>query len=254
MEVLWGSALFVAAVVLVCEAARSVLRGELLTEVVSTLQLCCCVSELALLGAEGGLSPSLGLGLTYLFTIIHSSTARAACNPCGSLQPWLRNQAPARNTAMRVGAQFVGSALSYVVMPAVWGAGLIPLHRTWSGVCRSPLHTSLLSGAAVEMLCTLGLFALLHRLDQVKAPYRVHAVALLITAMVLAGGHLTGAVFNPALAFSLVFNCVGNTFFEYAFVYWLGPLVGLVVSLLLFDGSIPKLKGSVPTEYRLKRD
>lgn len=37
---------------------------------------------------------------------------------------------------------------------------------------------------------------------------------------------MTGAVFNPALAFSTQFPCSGNTFIEYSLVYWLGPVLG----------------------------
>lgn len=40
------------------------------------------------------------------------------------------------------------------------------------------------------------------------------------------GGSATGAVFNPALAFSTQFSCSGNTFAEYSLVYWLGPVLG----------------------------
>jgi len=37
---------------------------------------------------------------------------------------------------------------------------------------------------------------------------------------------VTGAVINPALAFSTQFPCSGNSFLEYCLVYWLSPLLG----------------------------
>lgn len=40
------------------------------------------------------------------------------------------------------------------------------------------------------------------------------------------GGEVTGAMSNPALAFSIQFPCSGNTFLEYSLVYWISPLVG----------------------------
>lgn len=40
------------------------------------------------------------------------------------------------------------------------------------------------------------------------------------------GGSISGAVFNPALAFSVQFPCSGHTYLEYCFVYWLGPVSG----------------------------
>lgn len=41
-----------------------------------------------------------------------------------------------------------------------------------------------------------------------------------------AGGSISGAVFNPVLAFSVQFPCSGHTYLEYCFVYWLGPVLG----------------------------
>lgn len=37
---------------------------------------------------------------------------------------------------------------------------------------------------------------------------------------------MTGAVFNPALAFSTQFPCSGSTFVEYSLVYWISPVLG----------------------------
>jgi len=60
------------------------------------------------------------------------------------------------------------------------------------------------------------------------------------------GGRFTGAVFNPALAFSIQFPCPGNTFAAYGFVYWMGPILGEndynISYFDLFKGQIPKIK------------
>uniref|UniRef100_A0A8C5LZ90 Aquaporin 11 n=1 Tax=Leptobrachium leishanense TaxID=445787 RepID=A0A8C5LZ90_9ANUR len=233
MEVLWGSALLLAVAVLLCEGMRALSRRkfrpglalELCMELVCTLQLCCCVRELALLGARGVLHPLLSLCLTYLLTMLHSLTCPAACNPCSSLQLWLRGEAAAKDTALRVGAQLAGAQVSRLVMPLLWSCGLSPLHRNVPG-CESPLRIGSLPGAGYEMFCALCLYLLLCNLNRLQPPLRPHLVAALITSLVYTGGHLTGAVFNPALAFSIVFSCEGNTLLEYMFVYWLGPVIG----------------------------
>lgn len=41
-----------------------------------------------------------------------------------------------------------------------------------------------------------------------------------------AGGSISGAVFNPVLAFSVQFPCSGHSYLEYCFIYWLGPVLG----------------------------
>ncbi|MEE6508721.1 hypothetical protein FKM82_022692 [Ascaphus truei] len=254
MEILGGSAVLVTGTVLLCGTARAVCRSrlpdglsqQLALEVVSTVQLCCCVRELALLGGQGELHPAASLFLTYLVSLVHGlSCGGAACNPCGSLEQYLRGEAPAGGTALGVSAQLGGALLCRLLMPALWSLQLSPLHRQGTGSdCHSALRTSLLSGAAVEMACTLCLFCLLRNLERVQPAYRPHLVSLLITGLVYTGGHLTGAVFNPALAFSIMFHCKGNTLFEYAFVYWIGPIIGMVLSVILFDKCIPRLRSS----------
>lgn len=79
----------------------------------------------------------------------------------------------------------------------------------------------------------------------------------IVCVCVRPGGGVTGAVFNPALAFSIQFSCSGNTFVEYSLVYWISPvlgeqsvsraplnlssrtLVGHVVALLKVTSSVP---------------
>ncbi|KAM4699411.1 aquaporin-11 [Discoglossus pictus] len=251
MEPVWAFMLVVAAIVLLCEALRAVLEGglraglkqELLVELVSTFQLCACIQEMVIMNVFGGLNQQTSLGLTFIFTIIHSNTARAMCNPCGALDMWLRNQASVMDTALRLVAQYSGAVLSLLVMPAVWSLGLSKLHK--GPRCTNPLTVSPMYGAGVEMLCTLGLFIMLRNLNKLRLEYRIYAIALGITATVYLGGPLTGAVFNPVLAFVTVFHCVGNIP-QYLIVYCLGPLVGMLVSILLFDRGIPKLESSLP--------
>ncbi|OCT96364.1 aquaporin-11 [Xenopus laevis] len=248
---LWGSAVLVAGIVLQCEALRAVsgkllrdgLPRELVLELISTFQLCCCVREQALLGWEGALSPHLGLTLTFLLCLLHGLTARAVCNPSGSLERYVRGQEGALRSCLRLCAQFLGAWMSRLSMPSYWLLGLSPLHSPRASLClRSPLHVTLLPGAGVEMLCSLGMFCLLQQLPRLPPPLRIHSAALAITGLVWLGGSLTGAVFNPALAYSLLFHCEGNTFPEYVFVYWLGPVVGMLLSVLLCDTSVPVLE------------
>nr|DBA32378.1 TPA: hypothetical protein GDO54_000176 [Pyxicephalus adspersus] len=259
METLLGSVEMFGCIVLMCELFRWISRKtmpaglglDLAMEVVSTLQLCCCTREMALLGTKAGLPLWMSLTLTYLLTVLHCLTSRnATCNPCGSLDQWLRGLVHA---PVRVLAQFVGAGLSRILVPHLWSLGLSPLHKL-GGNCESPLHITPLSGASVEMACALSLFLILHYLPQVSAPLRPHVVAATITAIVYAGAPLTGAVFNPTLAFAVVFLCHGNTYPQYIFVYWIGPLVGTVISFLLLEYFLPKFKLTKGSQERVKKD
>ncbi|XP_073404735.1 aquaporin-11 [Dendrobates tinctorius] len=262
MHSLLGSAAVVGIMVALCEFLRSVthsklrsgLAQDLVIEVLSTLQLSCCTREMVALGTLGGIPPWLALALTYLLTVLHCLTSQGgSCNPCGSLEQWLRAQAPGSHTILRVGTQFVGAALSQVLMPFIWLLRLSPLHE-WDGECKSPLNMTPWQGALVEMTCALGLFLALHFLPRVESQYRPHVVALTITAIVYVGGPLTGAVFNPALAFAVVFFCQGNSFLQYVFVYWIGPIIGMVASIVILEHCIPKLRQNRPFSRDIKRD
>ncbi|XP_075707479.1 aquaporin-11 [Rhinoderma darwinii] len=262
MHLLLGSVALVGCLVVLCELLRSVTRWkvrsglaqDLLIEVVSTLQLSCCTREMVLLGTLGGIQPWLALTLTYLLTVLHCLTSQGAtCNPCGSLEQWLRALAPGSHIILKVAAQFVGAALSRVLMPNLWLLGLSPLHE-WDEGCRSPLNMAPWQGALVEMTCALSLFLALHFLPRVKSQYRPHVVALTITAIVYSGGPLTGAVFNPALAFAVVFLCQGNSLLQYIIVYWIGPIIGMVVSIVILERSIPKLRRDKAPQRHVKRD
>lgn len=57
-------------------------------------------------------------------------------------------------------------------------------------------------------------------------PLKLIFTCICVYESVCPGGSVTGAVFNPALAFSTQFSCSGNSFLEYCLVYWLGPMLG----------------------------
>ncbi|XP_029111223.1 aquaporin-11 [Scleropages formosus] len=241
-------------VVLLCELLRAATTrlfggtriGEYVAESVSTFQLCACTHELKLLGDAGRVAPRVALTLTYLAAAVHGATFRgAAGNPCGALARTCHGSLP--GAAARVTCQFAAAAAARSALPFVWALGLSDLHRGHALLgfgCVSPVGSALLRGAAVELGCAFTMQTALAHLQAVEERYRIHATALLVTVLVYAGGSVTGAVFNPALAFSVLFSCSGNTFLELCFVYWLGPLLGTAASLLLLDVVVPQLSGT----------
>ncbi|KAG8535812.1 hypothetical protein GDO81_027726 [Engystomops pustulosus] len=209
LHLLLGSVALIGCMVALCQLLRSLIRRtvpsglaqDLLIEIVSTLQLCCCTREMILLGTLGGIQPWLALTLTYLLTVLHCLTFQGAtCNPCGSLEQWLRAQAPGPYIILKLAAQFVGALLSQVLMPNIWLLRLSPLHA-WDKGCGSPLNMAPWQGALVEMTCALSLFLAMHFLPRVKPQYRLHVVALTITAIVYAGkeSHITRSDISASL-------------------------------------------------------
>ncbi|KAG7470933.1 hypothetical protein MATL_G00119200 [Megalops atlanticus] len=218
-----------------------------LVEIISTFQLCACTHELKLLGEVGRIEPQIGLTLTYLISVVHAVTFHGAIgNPSGALEHVYRKSLTGKSALARIACQFFGAVVARSVIPYVWALGLSDLHlrhKLFGFKCISPINATLPKAAAVELACAFAVQTAVTHMQSLDEKYRAHAVAAVITALVYAGGSVTGAVFNPALAYSTQFPCSGHTFAEYSFVYWLGPVLGVTISLLLFDKVIPILSG-----------
>ncbi|XP_062910704.1 aquaporin-11 [Mobula hypostoma] len=253
----------VAGTVVVCQALRRMARAmlrprhplrhlgrsgqsrapflELATELFSTLQLCLCTHELRLLGLSGALPGSVpALAIVYLITLVHISTfGNATCNPVSSLEQFLCGHCSGLLTLSKVLVQLTAASVARSLSQLIWALHMSVLHQRHSQrqyKCTSALNTSTLnSGMFVEFACAFIVRAVIFRLQHLSPWSKMHQVAGVITFLVFAAGDLTGAVFNPVLAYSVLFNCEGNTFLEYAFVYWLGPLMGTLTAVMLFD-------------------
>ncbi|XP_047464003.1 aquaporin-11-like [Mugil cephalus] len=254
MTDLWVSLAVLGAVVLLSEAARRtgarLFPGAYwiyLLEAASTFQLCCCTHELKLLGETTRLELPISLALTYTMTVIHLLTFReAACNPSGALESVCRGRSSVRAAAVLISCQFAAAVAAQSFAASVWSLGLSDVHtrhQRFGFRCFDPLGGTLLEAAAVELACAFVVQAAamhVHRLDEKLRP---HFFAAVITALVYTGGSISGAVFNPVLAFSVQFPCSGHTYLEYCFVYWLGPVLGVASCILLFEKIIPFLSG-----------
>ncbi|KAK9536935.1 hypothetical protein VZT92_006680 [Zoarces viviparus] len=271
MTDLYVSLAVLGAAVLLSEAVRRTAAARLfpgvywiyLLEAASTFQLCSCTHELKLLGDTAQLGPPVGLTLTYVVTVIHLTTFRGAtCNPSGALESVCRGTSGVGAAAVLVACQFAAAVAAQFFAAAVWSLGLSDVHvrhQRFGFRCFDPLGGTLLEAAAVELGCAFAVQAAamhVHRLDQ---KLRAHFIAAVITAMVYAGGSISGAIFNPVLAFSVQFPCSGHTYLEYCFVYWLGPVLGVASCILLFEKIIPFLSGEstigpdVPAVHKQKK-
>uniref|UniRef100_UPI0037E98823 aquaporin-11-like n=1 Tax=Semicossyphus pulcher TaxID=241346 RepID=UPI0037E98823 len=242
------------AAVLVSEAIRRTAGllspgafGIYLLEAASTFQLCCCTHELKLLGETARLDLAVSLTLTYTMTVIHLISFRGAtCNPCGALEGVCRGISSLRAAVVIIACQFGAGVAAQYFAASVWSLGLSDVHirhHRFDFKCFDPLGGTLLEAAAVELACAFTVQAAAMHIHKVDEKLRAHFIAAVITFVVYAGGSISGAVFNPVLAFSVWFPCSGHTYLEYCFVYWLGPVLGLTSCILLFEKIIPFLSG-----------
>uniref|UniRef100_A0A8C6S356 Aquaporin n=1 Tax=Neogobius melanostomus TaxID=47308 RepID=A0A8C6S356_9GOBI len=198
-------------------------------ELMSTLQLCCCTHELRVLSDVGRIERRLAHTLTYVAAVVHALTFRGAIgNPACTLVHVYRRRLVLGAALRLIVCQFAAAAAARTIMRFAWSLGLSGMHvhhQARGFQCTSPIHAPL-TATAVELVCAFAVQTAMTHTRNVEDKYRVHAVAAVITTAVYAGGPSTGAVFNPALAFSTQFRCSGPSLAEYCLVYWLGPMLG----------------------------
>eukprot|EP00066_Takifugu_rubripes_P006306 XP_003971010.1 PREDICTED: aquaporin-11-like [Takifugu rubripes] len=231
-------------------AAARFCRGvarSFLVEAAATFQLCSCCQELKLLADAARLGQWTELGLCFAVTTIHLLTLRGAdCNPGGTLEKVFRGTRSVRAASLLIAGQFAAAVAAQQFAASVWSLGLSDLHarhRRFGFRCFDPLGGSVTEAAAAELACAFVFQAALMHVSDLKEQLRVPLVAATVTALVYAGGGTSGAIYNPVLAFSVIFPCGGHTHLEYCFIYWLGPLLGMSSCILLFEKILPFLSG-----------
>ncbi|XP_007941575.1 aquaporin-12B-like [Orycteropus afer afer] len=240
-----------------CEAARRACRlllpagayASFAREAVGAVQLAACCLELRVLVELGpwaaGLGADLLLTLLFLLFLGHgASLDGASANPTVALQDLLLAEATVPGTLLKLAAQALGMAAACVLARRCWSWELSSLHvfqNLLAPDCSSALRTSVPHGALVEASCAFAFHLTLLRFRHSPPVHRVPAVALLVTVLAYTAGPFTSAFFNPTLASAITFRCSGHTLLEYAQVYWLGPLTGMVLAVLLYHGNLPRL-------------
>ncbi|NXK92107.1 AQ12B protein, partial [Formicarius rufipectus] len=244
-------------VVGICQALRWLSKrllspgayGCLARELAGSLQLCTSCLELRMLMDIGPWGGGFGLDvvltlLFLLFAVHGASLDGASANPTVCIQEFLLLETNLAATAAKLLAQAVGTATGWAVTKLFWSWELTQFHfiqNLIASECSSSVHTSLPHAACVEGTCSFLFHLILLKARQSHPMWGVPALAATVTFLTYAAGPFTGGFFNPALATASTFHCSGNSFWDYVQVYWLGPLTGMLVALLLYQGNIPRL-------------
>ncbi|XP_062983363.1 aquaporin-11 isoform X2 [Elgaria multicarinata webbii] len=195
-------------------------------ELMGAFQICACTHELRLL-AYLPPQPHVALALTYILTVLHGLTLPDSINnPCSSFQLLCKSKIMMNTWLLQTSAQFTGAVLANIYIKLIWILGIIPVHL-WALAenCSNPIQTTIANAFILELLFSFLVHLTLLQFESTNHKIKVHLIALLITALVYTGGKLTGAIFNPALAFSLHISCFMDNFWNYMLVYWVAPCI-----------------------------
>ncbi|XP_024909954.1 aquaporin 12 isoform X2 [Cynoglossus semilaevis] len=242
------------AVVVFAATARTLLlkwpKFSFMMEFASSFMLVACWLELQTIVEVGEWAGGLGMDvtLTMLFDILLLSQGiicgGASGNPTVVAAKFLQLEATTLPTLLAVLCQFFGAFVALYVAVYYWNLELTDMHmikNLMARECSTSLMVSLLQGFFTEFVCALS-FHLIHlNLQRRSALIQVPLVAVLLTFLSHSARGYTSAYINPSLAYGLTFHCPGFTLAQYALVYWLGPLTGMALALLLYMGHIPRL-------------
>ncbi|XP_039985721.1 aquaporin 12 [Xiphias gladius] len=193
----------------------------------------------------GGLGPDVTLTMLFVVLLTHGVICGGASgNPSLDVLRFLQLEASSLSTLLAITAQFLGAHLALLVAIYYWSLELTDMHmikNLMARECSTSLLVSLLQGFFTEFVCAF-IFHLVHlNLRRSSALIRVPLITVLLTFLSHAARGFTSAYMNPSLAYGLTFHCPGFAFTEYAVVYWLGPLTGMTLALLLYMGHIPRI-------------
>lgn len=193
----------------------------------------------------GGLGPDVTLTILFVVLLTHGVICSAASgNPTLVVLKFLQLEANTLPTLLAVVAQFLGAHLALLAAVYYWSLELTDMHiikNLMARECSTSLQVSVLQGFFTECVCTL-IFHLIHlNLRRRSALIRVPLIAVLLTSLSHTARGYTSAYMNPSLSYGLTFHCPGFTLTQYAVVYWLGPLTGMTLALLLYMGHIPRI-------------
>ncbi|XP_077572511.1 aquaporin 12 [Stigmatopora nigra] len=223
-------------------------RLAFLSELASSFALVACrleVQTIVEVGEwAGGLGPDVTLTILLAVLLVHGAVCGdLSGNPCLSIKRFLQLDAAALATVLVVLCQFLGAQLAIVVAEYYWSLELTDMHmikNLMASECSTSLLVSPVQGFITEGVCAF-FFHVVHLILRRRTAFiRVPLGVLMLTFLSHVAKSHTSAYVNPSLAYGLTFHCSGFTFGEYAVVYWLAPIMGMMVAILLYMGHIPR--------------
>jgi aquaporin Z len=216
------------------------LAAKLLTEFAGTFVF---LSVIALSGPIGPLAP-LAIGSALMAMVyMGGHVSGAHYNPAVSLGVFLRGRIDAATMAAYWLVQLAAASLAFVAGYLVSGG--TPGIHPGTGV-------NTLSALTVETLFTTGLVLVVLNVAATRATegnsFYGLAIGFTVAAGAFAGGHLSGAAFNPAVGFGATLGAAlfGGGSWTDLWLYVVGPLLGAAIGAAVHLAQVSWSAGPEP--------
>ncbi len=189
-------------------------------------------------GALGliGIALAHGLALSVMVSIF-GAISGAHFNPAVTIGLWSVNKIDKEQALMYIGAQLLGGTLAGLTLRGIFDSAIwLPVHL---GTPSLSMGVTPLSGLIIEAILTffLLLSVLGTAVDSMAPKIGGFGIGLTVAVDILIGGPITGAAMNPARVFG---PGLAAGFWEYHWLYWVGPILGAVAAAKLYTRVLSK--------------
>ncbi|KAL1518137.1 hypothetical protein ABEB36_001807 [Hypothenemus hampei] len=213
------------------------LARELLLEFVATFELCAACFELLIVADNWGVG-AYAIFLLLLTIWWSSVWGNASACPYCPMEEAFAGTRDWKSAFQIVGVQLLAAICTFPYVQLLWAMELSETHKDKAYEdCTADLQVDMVLGAIVE--CALTCLCRVVSKILTEKSFRCSGVvdATFATTMVVLAFNISGGYFNPALATSLKFNCVGNTVLEHIITYWVGSCTGALLSCIVYESN-----------------
>ncbi|EZA57569.1 Aquaporin-12A [Ooceraea biroi] len=213
------------------------LTKRLVLEFIATAELCGACFELIIVADNWGVwMYALYLFLLTIWWSMHWDEA-SAC-PYTHLEDVVAGKKSLIIAFLTICAELAGGLAVFRYIRMLWAFQLVSTHKNRAyGDCSTDLQVSAIFGAIVECIATCLCRVVSRVLGDLNPRFSTVIDAFVGTSLVVAAFNYTGGYFNPALASSLKYGCLGTSSMEHVIVYWIGSCLGSIISLRVYRMS-----------------
>lgn len=210
------------------------LLKSLFLEAIATAELCGGCFELIIIADNWGIS----MYAIYLFFMTiwwcYVWGDATAC-PYTHLEDVVEGKQNLRNAFLLIWAQLMGGLIVFRYNQLLWFLEIVPTHKDRAfSECNTDLQVPVFYGAIIEGVATCICRVVSRILSDLNPRFSTIIDSFVGTSLVVAAANYSGGYFNPALATSLKYGCLGTTTMDHVIVYWVGACAGSIASIQIY--------------------
>ncbi|CAD1479147.1 unnamed protein product [Heterotrigona itama] len=207
---------------------------SLFLEGIATAELCGACFELIIIAENWGVS-MYGVYLFVLTIWWSMNWEDASACPYTHIEDVVNGTKSVRDAFLLIWAELVGGLAVFRYIQLLWAIEIVSTHKNKAFEdCTTDLQVPVIFGAFTECVATCIYRVVSRGLSEINSKISVVLDSFVGTTLVIAAFDYSGGYFNPALATSLKYGCLGTSFMEHVIVYWVGACAGSIASLRVY--------------------